>query len=169
MTSDQSSDSTIVGAPPGHGLIRNILLIDQPEFTTKLAAVVRAFGWNPIVAANAGQARGLMERFRPDFIISEVILPGETGFEYCAFQKRLNCRVPVMFLTHIRLGSARNLAMSAGADAYLTKPVQGRILYQQILTVAMRVSRQVAQAEQGMNGAIVFRCQYRHSAGISGH
>lgn len=101
-----------------------------------------------------------MERYRPDFVLSEVVLHGENGFEYCAFQKRNYCRVPVALLSAIRLASARNLAMWAGADAYLTKPITGRSLYRTILMVALRVAERVAQAESRLGGTgITFTCK----------
>ena len=157
MVAESSSESDAY-LPAGHGLIRTVLLIDRPEVTSKLSGVIHACGWDAIEASNAGQARGLMERYKPEFIITEALLAGETGFEYCAFQKKLNCRIPIVFLSGIRLTAARNLAMWAGADAYLTKPIGGRALYETILAVALRVRERIESAERGLAGSIPFTC-----------
>lgn len=157
MSEETSSDST-VAVPRGHDLIKSILVIDRPEVTSVLKRLLNSCGWDAIEATNAGQARGLVARYKPDFILSETVLPGENGFEYCAFQKKLNCRIPFVFLTNVRLTAARNLAIWAGADAYLSKPIGGKDLYKSILTIANRVSFRIAKAEKNMAGSIRFKC-----------
>jgi CheY-like chemotaxis protein len=157
MSADPSSDSSLL-MPEGHNLIETVLLIDRPDVTSQFRPVLEGFGWYVLEASNTGQARGLMERYKPDFVLSELVLPSETGFEYCAYQKKRNFRIPFVILTEIRLSAARNLAMWAGADAYLSKPIGPTDLYRSMLTVAVRVSERIAKAERGMSGGISFSC-----------
>ena len=59
---------------------------------------------------------------KPDFVILDLILPGESGFEVCSRMKQANSTIPVLVLTAIDLPEARALADRVGADDYLTKP-----------------------------------------------
>ena len=156
-----SSGSSIIQAPPpaGHELIKTIVVVDSPQITGPVGQFLRQTGWTVHEASNCGQARGLIARYKPEFVIMELLLPLETGFEFCAYLKKADCRTPVMIFTEVQLEEARNMAMWAGADAFLAKPTDPNRLYRQILTTAHRVSLRVKQAETGMGGSISFHCR----------
>ncbi|MBC7965967.1 MAG: response regulator, partial [Fuerstia sp.] len=156
-----SSGSSIMQAPPpaGHELIKTVVVVDSPQITGPVGQFLRQTGWTVYESSNCGQARALIARFKPEFVILELLLPLETGFEFCAYLKKSDCRTAVMIFTEVQLEEARNMAMWAGADAYLTKPTNPNHLYQQILATAQRVSLRIQQAETGYGGSISFRCQ----------
>ncbi len=143
----------------GQGLIKTVVLIDSPGITGPVSAFLRSFDWTVFEAANCGQARGLISRYKPDCVIMELLLPLETGFEFCAFLKKAECRIAVVIFTEVRLDEARNLAMWAGADAYITKPTDPAHLQQQVVAAAQRVSQRIRKIETGMAGSISFRCR----------
>lgn len=147
------------GNAEGHHLIKTLVIVDSPQITGPVGQFLRQSGWTVYEASNCGQARGLIARYQPEFVILELLLPLETGFEFCAYLKKTNCRISVMIFTEVPLEEARNLAMWAGADAYLTKPTEPARLYRQILAAAQRVSFHVQQAENSLSGAISFRCK----------
>jgi CheY-like chemotaxis protein len=159
---EQDLSSPVLPSPglsTGQELIKTIVLVDSPQITQPVAQFLRQADWTVYEASNCGQARGLIMRFKPEFVIMELLLPLETGFEFCAYLKKANCRTPVMIFTEVNLEEARNMAMWAGADAYLTKPTDPNRLFQQILTTALRVSFRVQTAETGYGGSITFRCK----------
>jgi len=157
MVSDSSDTENV--ELPGHGLIQTVVIVDSPQITKPVAQFLRQVGWTVYEASNCGQARGLISRYKPEFVIMELLLPLETGFEFCAYLKKMDCKIPVMIFSEVWLEEARNLAMWAGADAFLTKPTDPNRLYQQILAAAQRVSYRVRAAETGMSGSITFRCK----------
>lgn len=139
-------------------MISTVMLVDRREETSRLRPHIEAMGWQVIEASNAGQARGSIARYKPEFIITELALPRVTGFELCANQKRENCRIPILVLTDLKLDSARNLAVWAGADGYLVRPFPVRQLYQRMLSIARAVRDRVRQAELGLQGSVEFTC-----------
>lgn len=143
----------------GHELISTVLLVDAPESTAKLRPHLESVGWAVVEASNAGQARGSIARYKPEFIITELALPRVTGFELCVNQKRENFRVPILVLTDLSLDSARNLAVWAGADGYLVKPVPFEQLYPKMLSIACAVRDRVKLAERGLQGGVEFSCK----------
>ncbi len=156
---DSAEDQSREHRVSGRDLIRSIVVIDRPEVTGPVAEFLRRFGWKVYEASNCGQARGLITRFQPEFVITELLLPLETGFEFCAYVKKSNCRIGVMILTEVSLEEARNLAMWAGADAYLVKPTTPEKLHHRLLQAAVEIARRVSMAEAGLQGGISFRCK----------
>ena len=160
MANSSSSSAIHAPAPPaGHELIKTVVLVDSPQITRPVGQFLRQTGWTVYEASNCGQARGLITRYSPEFVIMELLLPLETGFEFCAYLKKSDCRIAVMIFTEVQLEEARNMAMWAGADAFLAKPTDPNRLYQQILTTAHRVSFRIQEAEKGYGGSISFRCK----------
>jgi len=75
---------------------------------------------------------------QPDFVLLELILPGESGFEVCEHMKQLNDSIPIMMLTEVDMDDARMLADRIGSDGYVTKPYELDQLLTTIYTIAER-------------------------------
>jgi len=93
------------------------------------------------VAKDGGQAQAAFQLYKPDFLILDVLLPGESGFEICERIKSQNPSLPVLFLSGIQLDDARELATRVGADGYLTKPVDAPTLVAKVREIAETVWR----------------------------
>lgn len=84
---------------------------------------------------------------RPDVVVLDLMLPGLDGFEVC---RRIQAagEVPIIMLT------ARNddmdvvAGLEAGADDYVVKPVQARVLEARIRAVLRRTGRAQAELER---------------------
>ncbi|HUQ71224.1 MAG TPA: response regulator [Planctomycetaceae bacterium] len=104
--------------------VNEVLLIEDDA---ELAAHIKqALEHNHVmvrVAKDGGQAKASFTMHRPDFVILDLILPGESGFEICERLKQADETVPVLVLTAIDMDDARELAARVGADGYLCKPV----------------------------------------------
>lgn len=81
---------------------------------------------------------------KPDFVLLDIMLPGETGFEVCEHMKRTESTVPIVMLSAIDMDDARSLALRVGADEYLVKPCDAETLE----AVIRRVSEDVWQANR---------------------
>lgn len=121
----------------------NLVLIveDDPETAQFVKVALEAKHINVRIAKDGGQAQASFQMHKPDFIILDAILPGESGFEICERFKNLDDSVPVLFLTAIDMDDARDLATRVGADGYLTKPVSAEALVQKVQEVAEAVWR----------------------------
>lgn len=80
----------------------------------------------------------------PDLVISDVRMPGLNGFRLCE-TLRADPRyagVPVLLLTGVDSDEGFLLGLEAGADAYLTKPVERAQLLEKIAELLeMRMAR----------------------------
>ena len=108
--------------PPG---LRVLVVDDNDCCADCLAVLLRRQGHAPQVAYDGPRALAAALRFRPEVVLSDLRLPGLSGFELA---RRLR-REPglqsafLVALTGWEEGEGRRLALEAGFDAYLTKPV----------------------------------------------
>jgi len=77
----------------------------------------------------------MAEKNNPDVILLDILMPGLNGFEVCRKIKENNAtgHIPVVFLTSLKTDRELRLkALDAGADAFLSKPIEAVELSAQI-------------------------------------
>jgi two-component system OmpR family response regulator len=121
-------------------IVHRILVVeDDPETAAFLKTLLEREKYDVTIAKEGGQAHSMFVMKKPDFVILDLILPGESGFEVCERLKTMERFVPVLILTAIELEDAKNLAARVGADAYMTKPFDPEELLLQIRQTAQEV------------------------------
>jgi DNA-binding response OmpR family regulator len=83
---------------------------------------------------------------RPDIVVLDLMLPGIDGFEVCR-QIRGNGNVPIVMLTASNDDFDVVGALEAGADDYVVKPAQPRVLDARIRAVLRRGTVELQRAE----------------------
>jgi two-component system OmpR family response regulator len=100
-----------------------VLVVDDETYITDLVATaLRYEGFEVASAANGRDALALVESFRPELIVLDVMLPDVDGFDV---QRRLvdrGRRVPVLFLTARDATEDKVRGLTIGGDDYVTKP-----------------------------------------------
>jgi two-component system, OmpR family, response regulator len=142
VVSESLAMSTNADADPrlAPAIVHRILVVDDEADTAAfLKSLLEKQGYEVTVAKDGGQAHSMFVMKKPDLVILDMMLPGETGFEVCERLKTLERRLPVVALTAIDMDDARNLARRVGVDAYLTKPFDPDELLQQIKQTAQEV------------------------------
>ena len=102
-----------------------ILVADGNKLLAKaIVATLEQVGLQPVPVHDGNRALELVHAIEPDLILIDVMLPGKSGFEVCATLKRdpKTGSIPIIILTAKAELSSRMAGMTAGADAYLTKP-----------------------------------------------
>jgi len=100
-----------------------ILVVDDEESITQLVStVLRYEGFEVECAAGGRAAVKLTDRFRPDLIVLDVMLPDLDGFEVYRRLSATEPRVPVLFLTAKDQPADRVHGLTLGADDYVGKP-----------------------------------------------
>lgn len=145
-----------------------ILVVDDiPANVKLLEARLLAEYFDVLTADNGYDALAICERTQVDLILLDVMMPGIDGFEVCERLKEnpRTAHIPVVMVTALDQPSDRVRGLKAGADDFLTKPVNDLQLMSRVkslvrlktLTDELRVRAATAEAigvETGLAGAI---------------
>jgi len=108
-----------------------ILVIDDNAVNLRLAAeVLEVEGHRVLRAEDAEQALALLEGPLPDLVLTDIALPGMDGLE---LTRRIRAdprlrHLPVVALTASAMKGDEKRVLSAGCDAYISKPLDTRQL-----------------------------------------
>src|SRR5205814_8803553 len=86
---------------------------------------------------------------RPDLVLLDVMLPGIDGFAVCERLKRdpATAMVPIVLVTALEDSASRVRGIRAGADDFLSKPVQREELIARVQTLRrLHETRQIGRA-----------------------
>ena len=83
-----------------------------------------------IVAENGIEGMVKAQKYVPDVIISDLLMPGMDGIEFCRTIKEeiLTCHIPVVMLTAKSDDDSQIRGIRTGADAYIAKPYNPDLL-----------------------------------------
>ncbi len=95
----------------------------------KLAARALKNDYETLTAASGAEALEIFAAEHPDMVISDVKMPGMSGFELCATVKETyGAAVPFIFMTADESEEGESRGMDAGAAAFIRKPVRAETL-----------------------------------------
>ena len=120
---------------PKHARI--LLVEDEPVFVDTLRFQLQREGYDVRVAPDGTTALAAVQRTKPDLVLLDLILPGLDGMEVCR-RIRAETSTPIIMLT-ARTGLGDKVTgLEAGADDYVTKPIQMRELFARIKAALRR-------------------------------
>ena len=113
--------------PPAAPLSPLILLAEDNEANiSTVSSYLRAKGYRLIVSRNGQEAIAMTQSANPDLILMDIQMPGMDGLEairqirhHAAFAS-----MPIIALTALAMEGDRDLCLTAGATAYLSKPTK---------------------------------------------
>ena len=105
---------------------KKILIVDDTPHNVKmLVDLLSAKGYETVTAASGQDGLDQLEAERPDLVLLDVMMPGMDGYEVCR-RIRANpehAMLPVVMVTALDPARERIKGLDAGADDFLTKPV----------------------------------------------
>ncbi|WP_199269614.1 two-component regulator propeller domain-containing protein [Formosa sp. L2A11] len=106
-----------------------LVVEDNKELREHLKNELRA-RYDIIEAINGEEGLKMVNKYYPDLIVSDVMMPKMDGFEFCKQIKSEfeTCHIPVILLTARALEEDRIEGYKTGADGYLGKPFNMRVL-----------------------------------------
>jgi DNA-binding response OmpR family regulator len=119
--------------------VPQILLIeDDPHVREGLEIALRHLGHEVVVRGDGEAGIAAIRAAEPDVVVLDVMLPGVDGFEVCRRVRSFSA-VPIVMLTARSDDMDVVAGLEAGADDYLAKPVQPRVLEAKLKAVLRRV------------------------------
>jgi len=119
-----------------------IVVDDDQDMLRILGRTLELEGFAVDVAHNGQSALAIMEERRPDLVVLDIMMPELDGFQVLDLIRQ-RYSIPVIMLTARREVTSMQKALGLGADDYVTKPFNIRILL-------ARVRAKLRRAESGV-------------------
>lgn len=117
---------------------KTVLIIDDDQKLNQLLKTyLTKYGFSVQTAIHPDAGLKKIPQQRPDIIILDVMLPGQSGFDVCK-SIRQNYDIPIIMLTARGEVTDRVLGLELGADDYMPKPFEPRELVARIQSILRR-------------------------------
>jgi two-component system phosphate regulon response regulator OmpR len=129
--------SAPVPVPPADDAPHLLVVDDDRRIRDLLSRYLTSEGYRVTTAANVAAARAKLCGLSFDLLILDVMMPGESGFEF-ARSVRKSSSVPILMLTARDAAESRITGLEIGADDYVAKPFEPRELSLRISNILKR-------------------------------
>ena len=120
---------------------RILVVEDEPMVAEVVERYLRRDGHDVRVVHDGNVALEEYDRFQPDLVVLDVMLPGIDGVEVCR-RVRERSETPVIMLTARSEEIDKLVGLGVGADDYVTKPFSPRELAARVKAVLRRAGGQ---------------------------
>jgi two-component system, OmpR family, phosphate regulon response regulator OmpR len=126
-----------------------LVVDDDRRIRDLLSRFLLSEGYRVTTAETAAEARAKLGGLRFDLMILDVMMPGETGFDF-ARSIRSSSTVPILMLTARGEAESRIAGLEIGADDYVGKPFEPRELALRIANILKRARPPSAAAVESV-------------------
>src|SRR5437016_2896100 len=147
---------------------QKILVVDDMPVNVKLLAdLLTVKGYTVVTAASGAEALVKVDKEQPGLVLLDVMMPGMSGYDVCRKLREnpATAMLPVIMVTALDPAQERVKGIEAGADDFLTKPINQpellarvksllriKLLHDELAewnrTLAQRVEQQLAQLDR---------------------
>ena len=150
-----------MGTPLVHSTgedVHTILVIDDDASTRALhQRLIQCAGFQVLVAEDGKRGIALAEEFQPNIILLDIGLPNMNGYEVCRHLKNQlsTAEIPVVFITADGAGPETiKQGFDAGADDFLTKPVNAPLLVARVRVILQQQALREAYRQLATRDAL---------------
>ncbi len=120
-----------------------LVVEDNPDNMALIEEILEDEGMTMIQAFQAEDGLTLILENAPDLVLMDISLPGMSGLDALRLIREDDAirSTPVIILTAHAMSADRDVAMAAGCDGFLTKPVDEEKLLSMIHTLISRGSK----------------------------
>ncbi len=122
--------------------MEKILIVDDQIITLKMTAHILSTRYETICATNGEEAIEIYKKERPNMILSDLNMPGMSGFELQNTLQDMYCeQIPVMFMTADNSDDTESQGFENGAVDYIRKPFRADVLLRRVENILRNVEK----------------------------
>jgi putative two-component system response regulator len=116
------------------GPARILVVDDNPDTMMLMRELLQIRGYDVVAVSDASQAEAEIRRQLPDLILSDVVMPGKSGYEFCReLKENPSTRlIPFVLITGLSDREDKLHGIEAGADDFLNKPIFAEELFARV-------------------------------------
>lgn len=113
---------------------RVLIIEDEKDLVDTLKFRLNANGYDTLVAYDGRSGFEMAKTEKPDIVILDLMLPKMDGYKICGLLKKDSrySQIPIIMFTARAQAEDVKLGLEMGADAYITKPFEPKILMDKI-------------------------------------
>ncbi|MBP2688270.1 MAG: sigma-54-dependent Fis family transcriptional regulator [Deltaproteobacteria bacterium] len=105
--------------------LRRVLVVDdEPMIVSLLSTILREKGWDVTEARSGTEAIDQLDRSRFDVILTDLVMPGDSGIDLLRAAKEIHPDVEVILMSGYATADTAIEAMRNGAFHYIMKPLK---------------------------------------------
>ncbi len=147
---------------------RILVADDDPILQRLLLHTLQLEGHTVLVARDGTEALEAVKRDQPDLVVLDVMMPGINGFELCQMLRRRpeSLTLPIIMLSGLSDVQEKVSGLRAGADEYLTKPIDLRELVARVEALLNR-NRLLRQSAAQRTGRVISLIGAKGGVGVT--
>lgn len=120
---------------------RLLVVDDEPNIVELLDASLRFHGFEVTTCLDGATALTLAKQLKPDLMVTDVMMPGLSGFDLVRSLRADGYQFPVLFLTAKDAVDDRVTGLTIGGDDYIVKPFSLNEVVARIRAVLKRAGK----------------------------
>ena len=133
-------------APEAARRSRVLLVEDSVRLAASIHDYLERHGYEVLVEGDGLAVADRIERFRPELVVLDLMLPGKDGLSICRELRARGAGIPILMLTAKGENIDQVLGLEMGADDYVVKPVEPRVLLARIEALLRRTGSRAGPA-----------------------
>jgi len=148
--------------------LRVLLVEDSQRLAASIRDYLERHNYEVYIEGDGAAATERFERLKPDLVILDLMLPGKDGLTICR-ELRRHDRIPILIRTAKGENIDHVLGLEMGADDYVVKPVEPRVLLARLEALLRRAKAVPLEARDARfnAGRLAIDCA-RRAATIDG-
>jgi len=114
-----------------------LIVDDEPRYVRLMEANLVSEGYQVVKASNGQEAVDAVDKYQPDLVLLDVMMPILSGFDACARIREFS-NVPIVMVTAKGDEQDRVKGLDVGADDYIVKPYSATELLARVRAVLRR-------------------------------
>ncbi len=115
---------------------KSILIVDDEELTLMVTENILQRQYDTYRALSGPEGIEMYEKHRPNMIISDLMMPGMTGFEMLEeLRKKFGRAIPIIFMTAYESEENELKSLTSGAVDFIRKPLKADVLLKSVNSI----------------------------------